>query len=280
MSKPSELKRLGPEDLQGAPDWFLEQFLPFQNSFNEDVYNRLAGDIGFENLTEALRDVKLTHAVAKTIKSPLADKRIRAAGVEVVKTDGLPAKIYWRNVGEDQIEVTAYYDNSGESTGYAGEMLGPASRDRGNALPLTTNTPADIGNGTTSITLTPGKWRLSGRVGFLPAATTSITTLVAAVSATSATLPVATNVQACPVDGEVWEQFSTPAAVPAANALTIGIPAYRVTVAPGTTRKLYLVGRAVFTVSTMTAFGYLEAVRETPYLTDYTATLTLRVMGG
>jgi hypothetical protein len=280
VSKPTELKRLGPEDLPGAPEWFLDEFLPFQNAFNEDVHNRLSGDIGLDNLTEALRAVKLTHGVEKVIRSPLWEKRVRPAGVYVVGSDGLPvANITWRNLsidGIDQIGVTAYFDNSGEDSGYAGERLF-IGRDRNNALGLTTNVAANIGT-TASLTLTAGKWRISGSLGFLPAAATSVDRLVASVSKTTGTLSSALNTGSYPVDCEVWHQFSQAAAVPGNNAIDVPIPAYRAEVTTDT--PIFLVGRANFTVSTLTAFGYLEAVREVPYLTGQTHTVTLRVMGG
>ena len=117
----------------------------------------------------------------------------------------------------------------------------------GSAVALTTNTTANV----TSITLTAGEWDVSGAVAFLPAASTSITYLAGGSSVTSATLGAddATNAR------------SSAAVVPTAIAQSAPLPTYRVVVAAGQTQTVYLVARATFTVSTLGAYGTIQARR-------------------
>ncbi len=159
----------------------------------------------------------------------------------------------WRVV-RGNLQGTPTNDNA--TAGDIGEQLF-ISRVQSAATSLTTGTAANIGT-TTSITLTPGDWDVRGAVGFLPAATTSITKLISAVSKTSATLPAA-DTSAVPTAGELLIARSYAAFVPGANEIAVDIPTFRVSVSTNT--ALFLIGRATFTVSTMTGFGYLEARR-------------------
>jgi hypothetical protein len=113
----------------------------------------------------------------------------------------------------------------------------------GSAVALTTETPANV----TSITLTPGTWDISGVVGYLPAASTSITVRQGGANTTSATL------------GALGTKYvvSSAAAVPTAVGQEHPIPTHRVTVTVNTT--LYLVAQATFTVSTLGAYGIISA---------------------
>lgn len=155
------------------------------------------------------------------------------------------------------VRVFGTATNDAASAGQVGEILGPVSRALGSAIALTTATTANVAT-TTSITLTPGDWELRGAVGFTFGATTNLTKLIAGVSLTTATLP-ATSTTALPTSGEVRYELAQAAAVPGANVITIQIPSYRVSVASNTT--LFLVAQATFTVSTASAFGYMEARR-------------------
>ena len=117
----------------------------------------------------------------------------------------------------------------------------------GSAVALTSTTAANV----TSITLTPGDWDVSGTVAFLPAASTSITALAGGSNETSATI------------GGHHNSFvrAMAAVVPGAVGQVSPIPLHRVTVPFGTTTVLYLVARATFTVSTLGAYGIIQARR-------------------
>jgi len=114
---------------------------------------------------------------------------------------------------------------------------------------LTTATSANVIT-TPFLSLTAGVWDVSGTCCFLPAATTSITQMACGISATSATLPAA---------GSGLLQRTQAALVPTAIPQCFFVPTVRIAIAATTT--YYLVAQAAFTVSTLTAFGTLNANR-------------------
>lgn len=146
--------------------------------------------------------------------------------------------------------------NDDAGSGIVGEILGPISRARASSTSLTNNTAVNVGT-TTSITLTAGDWDVSGVVGFLPANSTTVTELDAAISATSATLPSNQTI-ALPTAGEVWVTLGHPF-TGNGNDVTLTIPTYRVSVA--TTQTLYLVARGSFGASTLSVYGWMMARR-------------------
>ena len=119
----------------------------------------------------------------------------------------------------------------------------------GSAVSLTTNTTADV----TSISLTPGKWRVTGSVAFDPSGTTSITRMLGAINTTSATIPTA-DVVAGAVAGISYDAF-----VPAATAQNLFAGEAILTLAATTT--VYLIARSTFTASTLSAYGKIQAQR-------------------
>lgn len=116
----------------------------------------------------------------------------------------------------------------------------------GSAVSLSTGAATTI----TSIDLTAGDWDVTSHIAFFPAATTSVTVLESGINTTTnainnAVAQYASNARA--------------ASVPGANIITQDIPDYRVSLAGTTT--YYIVARATFTVSTMTAYGIIRARR-------------------
>lgn len=108
---------------------------------------------------------------------------------------------------------------------------------------LTNGVPANA----TSISLTAGDWDVEGVVQFSPAGTTQFTQLIIGISATSATfgaLGTFTTLQ---------HAFTTGA------SNTIPTPVVRLSLAATTT--VYVVAQAGFTVSTMSASGFIRARR-------------------
>lgn len=157
----------------------------------------------------------------------------------------------------NQPEYIGSTTNDTPVAGVIGEVLGPITRVRSAATPINpTGTTVNVCT-TTSITLTPGDWWVSGVVGFDPAATTNITDLKAAVSKTTGTLP-ATDTTAVPTAGEYTAQIASAAYVPV-NDIVIPIPAFRVSVSTNT--PIFLVAQATFTVSTIACYGSLFARR-------------------
>ncbi len=134
-------------------------------------------------------------------------------------------------------------DNAG--TGEIGEYIS-SSVVIGSAVSLTTDTTANV----TSIVLTPGDWDVSGVIGFVPAATTSITHMSGGSSETSATM------------GGLGKEFATTsqAYVPGVtNEIEYAVPTTRFSVAASTT--VYLTAHAIFTISTLGGYGIIGARR-------------------
>lgn len=148
--------------------------------------------------------------------------------------------------------------NDSAASGFVGERLS-INRLRSNLLTLTTNVASNVGT-TTSITLTPGQWTISGAVGFQAAATTSVTNRRPYITATSATEPGSDTISVPNASGEFGSYQDIPATVATGDYVVV-FPSYTVKVAAGATQTLYLIALATFTVSTLKAYGYLEAVR-------------------
>ena len=120
-----------------------------------------------------------------------------------------------------------------------------ASLAVGSATALTTATPKTI----ISIALPPGDYEVDGVVDFLPAASTSITKLSEGASAATNTFGA----------DDTFSSSHMAAVVPTAIAQRRSIPQQRFTLT--TDGVIFLIAEAIFTVSTMTAFGTLRAKR-------------------
>lgn len=145
--------------------------------------------------------------------------------------------------------------NDSAAAGKVGEVAS-ASRLRSAATGATTATSLNVT--AAALSLTAGDWDVSGYIGFLPAATTSITVLKAAISKTTATLP-ASDTFGVQTSGELGTQFSTAANVPGANDILLPLVGCRISLTA--TTNIFLVANATFTVSTLTVYGSLCARR-------------------
>lgn len=130
-------------------------------------------------------------------------------------------------------------------SGCIGEFL--TATANANTVALTSGTAATI----TSVTLSGGDWEVFGVVNYTPANTTSITRLAHGANTTAATLGAQNS----------FAEDITPAQVPGNTIFTKNAPTIRVTVAAGATQIVYLVARATFTASTLTAGGNINARR-------------------
>ena len=130
--------------------------------------------------------------------------------------------------------------NTVAPAGYIGEVIN-GTRASGSALTLTTGTDTNI----TSVSLTAGNWQISGCVEF--AGTLTGISTFAGCSGTSATL------------GASGTYSQTPTVATATSNLALATPSIYVSLS--TTTTYYLIGKAVFTVGTATAWGQMNAVR-------------------
>lgn len=143
----------------------------------------------------------------------------------------------------DQLLGSATNDNA--TAGNIGEFL-TATVAQASAIAMTTGTAITL----VSLPLTAGDWDIYSAVGFIPAGTTTITSLQGSLSTT-------TNTQNL-VPGSaitfVCASF-TPGNVP----IIYNITPNRVSIS--TTTTYFLVGTAAFATSTMGGFGYIGARR-------------------
>lgn len=137
-------------------------------------------------------------------------------------------------------------DNSSATAGNVGELIS-SSVLIGSAVSLTTNTAKDV----TTITLSAGDWDIQGNVHFLFGATTSFTQLIGSVSATLNTLDTTTP--------GASGRLGLAANVNGGDIITMTTVPVRVSITTNTT--YHLVAQAGFTVSTMTAYGFIRARR-------------------
>ncbi|MDR6393049.1 hypothetical protein [Paraburkholderia phenoliruptrix] len=139
------------------------------------------------------------------------------------------------------------------ATGITGTTSGaaPAASDIGSVNQQTFSsvniTTSNTNQNLTSITVGAGVWDITCNVLYAAAATTTTNALVAGVSTTSATLPSGGN----------YSQLTANFPTNAANSLIC--PVQRINVTTNTT--VYLVGLAIFGTSTMSATGFLRALR-------------------
>lgn len=136
--------------------------------------------------------------------------------------------------------------NTPAAAGYVGE-LSVANLASGSATALVTTTAKNI----VSFTLGAGDWDVTGFIGFLPAAGTSVTQYIASISTTTNTLDVTSPF--------AFNQQSFAAQIPAGLPTVISCGAVSAILAGNTT--YYLVAQSIFTVSTMTAYGSIRARR-------------------
>lgn len=144
-----------------------------------------------------------------------------------------------------QNAMTGVATNTAAAAGQIGEIIS-VNVASGSAAPLTTGTAANVG----SITLTAGHWGLYGVIAFTAGIGTTTTYLMGGNSTTSATIgPLGT-----------FTADDIAIATTTVDA-TLPLPFASVDVAAGATKVVYLVAKAGFAISTLLAYGYLEARR-------------------
>lgn len=176
--------------------------------------------------------------VGKATTDTLTNKTLDSAGTgNVLKVSGVTV-----SAGQYPGETST----SSATAGNVGEVIS-ASVALGSAVALTTGAIANI----TSISLTAGDWDIWGSVWFSPAASTSITRYGGSIETTSGGF----------TSGPPNSYIVTQAAfVPGLNN-TIGFPCGPVRASLSGTTSYFLNAVAVFTVSTLGAFGTIRARR-------------------
>ena len=151
--------------------------------------------------------------------------------------------------GTSGVQIQRASTNLAASAGYIGEFVSSAIAS-GSAVSLNTGTISQI----TSISLPAGNWRYWGNIAYTSAASTSITDLRAGVSSSNSSF---SGVAA--VDYNTTIQVST-AYVPGVNTIAFPISVGHLSLSATTT--VYLIARGTFTVSTLSAYGSISAIRD------------------
>lgn len=136
--------------------------------------------------------------------------------------------------------------NDSAGSGKVGEYTSSTIAS-GSAVSLTNNTPANL----TSLSLTAGDWEVSLVARFTGDASTTVTRLIGAISATSATLDG--------VNDHVGDFPGNAATIFTSADPTVAVPQARFLLASTTT--IYAVAQAGFAVSTCSVYGVLKARR-------------------
>jgi hypothetical protein len=131
------------------------------------------------------------------------------------------------------------------AAGYVGEVLS-STIAIGSATSLTTAT----GKSVTSLVLSAGDWNVWGNIGYIAAATTTVSLLTGSISTTN-------NTQATSPNGGGYAQLQATLTTASTNILPVGMTQINVS----TSTTVYLVATATFAVSTMTAYGSIYARR-------------------
>ncbi len=136
-------------------------------------------------------------------------------------------------------------DGSSALAGNIGEIIS-SNIAIASATSLTTATDKTI----TSISLTAGQWMITGNIGFIAASGTIGTLITGSINTT-------TNAQATSPNGGAFAQIAATMTATGTQVLPVGSMVVNIT----STTIYYLVATSAFSVSTMTAYGYLAGRR-------------------
>jgi len=168
---------------------------------------------------------------------------LRYAAIAGLLTQAFAAKTLTLDHAAGGLIGTTTNDNA--IAGAVGEYI-QASVASGAAVPLTTNVAATV----TSIALTAGDWDVEGVIAYHSSGTTNVNDITEGIGTVAATLPVA--------PGSVNCDYLT-IVLPAAPDTAYIAPRTRISLAAPAT--IYLVCLAHFTVSTLAAYGQINARR-------------------
>lgn len=137
--------------------------------------------------------------------------------------------------------------NDAAAAGGIGEFQS-ATKARASAVSITSNSAIDI----ISVSLTAGDWDVEGHLAVEQNTTTVLTTVDAWLSSSSATIPTFPN------SGGI---MSVNVSFTVGTGITQLFPTGTKRFSLSTTTTIYLTGYALFTVSTLTGYGFIQARR-------------------
>lgn len=216
----------------------------------------LSGGAGAPTMSSTTTTAKTIDGSADAVQFTVQGHSTQTSNILLVeKSDGTDL-LYVTNVNGTNIRGTTTNDNAaGGTNGFVGEFQSIAlAAASANTLASTT---AENLLGTT-LDLTAGDWDLAGGVVFNSDGAT-VSVVQVGVNDVTGTLP--TNVIMAPnaSNGRFQNLITFPASYSVSGEIPVFIPRYRVSLSGST--SLYLVVRAVFSVASVTAYGYLQARR-------------------
>jgi hypothetical protein len=226
----------------------------FRIQDNADATRQLAFEVGGIT-TGTTRTITLPDA---NTTLPVISQPLTITGLTAARSFSLPdangaivtdaATQTLTNKTLNQPNIVGVTDGSNAAAGSVGEFVSSTVLT-GAAVSLTTGTTANVA----SISLTAGDWDIRGVVALNKGSTTSVTTEAAAITTVSATYPALglTN------SALIRNQATTYNGTAAGAVLPVGVTRLNIT----STTTVYLVANCTFTVSTMSAYGAIEARR-------------------
>lgn len=252
---------------------------PVTTNYCIDIeHNNLLYNLRLQNIRipSISRGIKLRNARTASLHGILYDGTGVAFDINST-VDDLSLDSIYVSSGSATITIAAtkingcYYQNATKRCYFTDGIVGTTTNDNaaagniGEYMSATVLTGASVALATTSasaitfVTLTAGDWDVTGTVSYTPAGTTSVTQLTQGSGTSSATVDCETDpANTYGVTG-TFTAWVTAANVLTAADPTWAIPVHRVSIAA--TRKVCLITRATFTVSTLRGYGFISARR-------------------
>ena len=215
-------------------------------TFTQNIIGNVTGNSGTSTVLQTARTIQITGAITGT---PTSFNGSADISIPAIITSGatITSPVFAGNATGSLISsvLQGVTDGSAAASGFVGQVIS-STVAVGSAVALTTNTISNV----TSISLPAGEWYVNGQVDYRAGATTSITVLTQGISQTSAAL-----------GGQDTFSRSVMAAVVPTAAVDFGIPVRGQRIVLTATTTIFLIAAGTFTVSTLSAYGTIEARR-------------------
>lgn len=283
MSVPTYNNTIRFDDWPKPGEAFSSRFISNYAEKVRQDFNFLNGGLSLrDNMNGAVVTMSMAHGVPVLVASPLRNNATPIGALALsCDTQQIPNLSLSTSAVVNSVTVTAPSGSLWLTAKYpvpSGGNYQSISRLQSNSIALSTNTAANVGT-TANITVGPGIWLLSAIVGFVGATTTTWIRFDGSISSTSATLSNA-NTLAMPLSGEIriTHRLSNGAFTSNAQDWNVVIPPITLSVPSGSTATRYLVALSTFAVSTMGAYGFMDA-RQIDWDSSINANVTIYFAG-
>lgn len=219
---------------------------PISGNLTGNITGNVTGNAGTATTLQTARTIAISGAITGTATSFNG-----ATGIVIPTTitsgATITSPVFAGNATGSIISsvLQGVTDGTSAASGFVGQVVS-STIPVGSAVALTANVIANV----TSISLPAGEWYVNGQVNYRAGATTSITSLTQGISQTSVQLG----------GQDTFSRSVMAAVIPtAANDIGIAIRGQRIVLTAQTT--IFLIAIGIFTVSTLSAYGTIEARR-------------------